>query len=73
MTASHSSSVMFTSMRSRRMPALFTTTSRRPNVSIACLTTLPAPSQLEMSSPLATASPPMPSISATTSWAGPSE
>ena len=32
MTASHSSIVMFTSIRSRRMPALFTRTSRQPNV-----------------------------------------
>ena len=30
MTASHSSSVMFTSMRSRRMPALLMTASRPP-------------------------------------------
>ncbi len=35
MTASHSSSVMFVSIRSRRMPALFTSTCRSPNVSTA--------------------------------------
>ena len=29
-TASHSASVMFTSIRSRRIPALLITTSRRP-------------------------------------------
>ena len=34
MTASHSSSVMLASTRSRRMPALLTTTWRSPNVSI---------------------------------------
>ena len=37
MTASHSASVMLTSMRSRRMPALLTSTSRPPKVSIALL------------------------------------
>jgi len=35
MTASHSSMVMLTSMRSRRMPALFTSTSIVPKVSMA--------------------------------------
>ena len=35
MTASHSSSVMLTSPRSRRMPALFTSTSSPPNASTA--------------------------------------
>ena len=34
-TASHSSMVMFTNIRSRRIPALLTTTSRPPKVSIA--------------------------------------
>ena len=67
MTASHSSSVMFTSIRSRRMPALLTSTSSPPKVSIACLTRRSAPSQSEMSSPLATASPPAATISSTTS------
>ena len=37
MTASHSSSVMLTSTRSRRMPALFTSTCRSPNASTAVL------------------------------------
>ena len=35
MTASHSASSMFTSIRSRRMPALLTRTSRPPKVSMA--------------------------------------
>ena len=71
MTASHSASVMLASIRSRRMPALLTSTSRPPKVSTAWWTRRSAPSQSEMSSPLATASPPMASISSTTSWAGP--
>ncbi len=71
MTASHSASVMLVSMRSRRMPALLITTSSPPKVSMACCTSRCEPSQSEMSSPLATASPPMATISATTSWAGP--
>ena len=58
MTASHSSSVMLTSIRSRRMPALLTTTSRPPNVSHGLLDQRSAPSQSATSSPLATASPP---------------
>ena len=71
MTASHSSSVMFVSMRSRRMPALFTSTSRPPKVSTAVLISRCAPCQSETSSPFDTASPPMALISSTTSWAGP--
>ena len=43
MTASHSSSVMFTIMRSRRIPALLTRMSRRPKSSIACRTIRSAP------------------------------
>ena len=66
MTASHSSSVMFTSIRSRRMPALLTRTWRSPNVSIAVLMRRWAPSHVETSSPLATASPPIALISSTT-------
>ena len=38
MTASHSSSVIENSIRSRRMPALLTSTSRPPNVSTASCT-----------------------------------
>ncbi len=70
-TASHSSAVMFTSMRSRRMPALLISTSRRPNDSTAVLMRRWAPSQSATLSPLATASPPIALISSTTSWAGP--
>ena len=44
MTASHSSMVMLTSMRSRRMPALLTRTSRPPKVSRAVRMRRPAPS-----------------------------
>ena len=45
MTASHSSSVMLTSTRSRRMPALLTSMSSRPNVSTAVLIRRWPPSQ----------------------------
>ena len=44
MTASHSSMVMLTSMRSRRMPALLTKTSMVPKVSMAAWMSRPAPS-----------------------------
>ena len=71
MTASHSSTVMLTSIRSRRMPALLTRTSRPPKVSTAVAISRCAPSTSETSSPLATASPPMALISSTTSPAGP--
>ena len=71
MTASHSSSVIENSIRSRRMPALLTTTSSPPNVSIACCTRAPAAAKSETSALLATASPPAAVISATTSLAGP--
>ena len=71
MTASHSdSSAMFTSIRSRRIPALLTRTSRRPKWSTACWIIAPAASKSATLAPLATASPPMASISATTCWAG---
>ena len=71
MTASHSSSVMFTSMRSRRIPALFTSTCRSPNVSTAFCTSRRAPSKSATFSPFAIASPPIARISSTTSPAGP--
>src|SRR5437868_3592392 len=61
---------MFTSMRSRRMPALFTTMSTQPNASIACSTSRRAPSKSATFSPSATASPCAASISATTCSAG---
>src|SRR2546423_6201026 len=70
MTASHSSSVMLTSTRSRRMPALFTKTCRSPNASMAALTSCCPPSQSATLSALAIASPPMALISSTTCWAG---
>ena len=44
MTASHSSMVMLTSMRSRRIPALLTRTSRPPKVLMAVWIKRPAPS-----------------------------
>ena len=71
MTASHSSSLVVKSMRSRTKPALFTSTSSPPNVSIAVCTSRCAPSQSAMSSVFATASPPSAEISSTTSCAGP--
>ena len=58
-TASHSDSSMLVSMRSRRMPALLTSVSSRPNVSIARCTMRPAPAKSATFSPSATASPPM--------------
>ena len=70
MTASHSSSVMLVSIRSRRMPALLTTACRSPNVSTAVLIRRWAPSHDDTLSPLATASPPNALISSTTCWAG---
>src|ERR1044072_2091869 len=71
MTASNSSSVMLTSIRSRRMPALFTRVSRPPKVSTAWLISRCEPSQSDTSSPLATASPPIALISSTTGSATP--
>src|SRR5438105_4670982 len=70
MTASHSSSVMFTSTRSRRMPALLTKTCRSPKASMAALTSFCPPSQSATLSALAMASPPAALISSTTCWAG---
>src|SRR5215831_8033402 len=73
MTPSQSSGVMLTSMRSRRMPALATTTSSRPNASSAVCTRRRAPSQSAQSSALGTATPPAPWISSTTASAGPAD
>ncbi len=70
MTASHSSADMFTSMRSRRMPALLTRTWRSPKVSTAWSTRCLAPSQSATSSKLAMAEPPASAISFTTCCAG---
>ena len=71
MTASHSASVMFTSMRSRRMPALLISTSTLPKASMPVATSFSAPAKSLMSSVLATAWPPAATISSTTCWAGP--
>src|SRR3954468_5513455 len=70
MTASHSAGSMLTSMRSRRMPALLMTTSRRPKVSIAAATIAAAASKSATSPPSTIASPPAATISSTTDWAG---
>src|SRR5579884_270678 len=70
MTESHSSSVMLTSTRSRRMPALLTSTCRSPKASMAELIRRWPPSQSATLSALAMASPPMALISSTTCWAG---
>src|SRR3954453_5432313 len=71
MTESHSSSVIENSIRSRRMPALLTSTSSPPNVSMAWATGALAPSKGPMSSVFAAASPPAALISSTTCCAGP--
>ena len=60
---------MFTSIRSRRNPALHTSVSRRPQASTAWETMARASSQSATSPPLATASPPAAAISDTTSAA----
>src|SRR5215472_8759957 len=70
MTPSQSSGVMLTSIRSRRMPALATTTSSRPNAPSAVCTMRRAPSQSAQSSAFGTATPPAPWISSTTASAG---
>jgi hypothetical protein len=69
-TLSHSASVMLMITRSRRMPALFTSTCNVPKVSIACWMRRCAPSQSATLSPLTTASPPIALISSTTCCAG---
>ena len=74
MTASHSCRVMLTSIRSRRIPALLTRTSRPPKVLDGRVDEAlgPVASRLT-SSPLATASAAHGPISSTTSPAGPAE
>ncbi len=62
---------MLASIRSRRNPALLTSTSSRPNSRSAVAISAPAPSHDATSSRLATARPPAATISATTSSAGP--
>src|SRR3954468_2861536 len=73
MTASHSSTDIPASIRSRRNPALLTSTSSRPYVSTAVWMSAAAPFQSATSSVLATASPPDSRISSTTCCAGASE
>ena len=68
-TSSNSCSLMETSMRSRRIPALLTTTWRSPNVETAWSTIALAPSNELTLSVLATAWPPAAVISSTTDWA----
>ena len=55
MTASQSTALMRWKMRSRRMPALLTTQSMRPKLSIAVLMMRSAPCGSATLSPLATA------------------
>jgi hypothetical protein len=55
------------------MPALFTSTSRRPNVEIDCSIISFAPAKSLTTLAFATASPPALRISSTTSSAGPAE
>ena len=69
MTASHSSSDMLKSIRSRRMPATATTPSIRPHRSTAVLMMRSPPAIELTSSATATASPPAASISFTTASA----
>ena len=71
MTSSHSCSVMLKIIRSRRMPATLTSTSSRPNSSIAVPIRPSAAAKSEMSAPLATALPPASAISATVVVGGP--
>src|SRR3954465_928023 len=73
MTASHSSTDIPASIRSRRKPALLTSTSSRPYVSMAVWMSAAAPSQSAMSSVLATAWPPASRIPSTTICAGASD
>ena len=65
MTASHSSSDMLNSMRSRRIPAIATTPSIRPQRSTPAPMIFSPPSSVVTLSATATASPPPASISAT--------
>lgn len=69
-TASHSDSLMLTSIRSRRIPSLQTSTSTPPNASIADSIMRPAAAKSQTLSSLTIASLPALRISSTTSWAG---
>ncbi len=68
MTASHSSGVILTRVRSRRMPALLTSASSRPSCSTAVRTIACAASISEQSPTDRTAVPPAATISSTTAW-----
>ena len=70
MTASHSSTDMVKTIRSRRIPALFTMTSSDPNESSAVCTRDLEPASSLTSSKCPTASPPAALISSTTCDAG---
>src|SRR5215469_11359286 len=70
-TASHSSSLMLKTIRSRRMPATLTSTSSLPNSSMACRIMPSAAAWSVTSAVLAAARPPASSISRTTWCAGP--
>src|SRR5215472_4248196 len=70
-TSSHSCSDMLNTIRSRRIPATLTSTSSRPNCSMADETIACAAEWSETSAPLAAALPPASVISATTWSAGP--
>ena len=70
MTESKSASFIDVIIRSRTIPALFTSTSRRPNASTACSTMAAQSSQLVTDAKFATARPPSASISVTTPSAG---
>ena len=70
MIASHSSIEVFANMRSRRMPALFTTASSRPNASSAAFTSAADCSKSATSAPSTIASPPSRRTSAATSLRG---
>ncbi|MCZ7630728.1 MAG: hypothetical protein M5U19_17590 [Microthrixaceae bacterium] len=72
-TASHSASSEFTNMRSRTIPALFTTACSPPKDSIASCTISPAASQSATSCRETTAVPPAAVISSTTCCAGVSD
>src|SRR5882757_514930 len=72
MTGSHSSGVMLTIIRSRRMPAALIKTSSRPKESIAVSTIRLASSKSDTSAKLATADPPAAVMASTVATVGPS-
>src|ERR687891_2317026 len=72
-TGSSSAGVMLWNALSRRIPALLTTMSTRPNASSAASTMAPPPSRVDTVSVLGTATPPASSISRATVAAGPAD